>query len=102
MAGFKLWDIIRGTKLEKYELPSGNAVDASVLVDPTTEKPYVPGMVKDSAGNYFMPDSGAHNYTYDGNGSLLTDMCILDGVTRIKTYTWTSGKLTSETVWTVQ
>jgi len=58
-------------------------------------------LVADSAGVLFSPGSAPHAYTYSG-GLISTESVTVGGVTRVKTYTWTSGNLTNETVWVVQ
>jgi hypothetical protein len=59
-------------------------------------------MVSDSTGQYsFDPKSCAHTYTYNGDGTMATDLAY-DPVNRqtfLKTYTYTAGKLTSESAW---
>lgn len=59
-------------------------------------------LVADSAGVLFSPGSCAVVRTYDGSGNLLTESAAVGGVTRVKTYTWTSGNLTNETKWVAQ
>lgn len=58
-------------------------------------------LVADSAGVLFSPGSAPHAYTYSG-GLISTESVTVGGVTRVKTYAWTSGNLTNETVWVVQ
>jgi hypothetical protein len=58
-------------------------------------------VVLDSGGVPFSPESSAHAYTYNGDGTLATDTATgTDGVVRIKTYTYTAGNVTAETKWT--
>lgn len=62
--------------------------------------------------SYFDPysqvnaDDYAHVYTYNGDGTLATDTVtiVAYGVSRQwkKTYSYTSGKLSSETAWVLQ
>jgi hypothetical protein len=58
-------------------------------------------LVADSAGVLFSPGSAPHAYTYSG-GMISTESVTVGGVTRVKTYTWTSGNLTNETAWVAQ
>ena len=80
-----------------------NAADIGSGTTPggTTALPSAGGAT-DSAGTVFNPDDCAHTFTYDGTGNLLTDTAVLAGVTRVKTFTWTSGNLTAESRWVVQ
>ena len=47
-------------------------------------------------------DDLPHTYTYNGDGTLATDS-VTDGTyTWVKTYLYTSGNMTSESVWVLQ
>jgi len=60
-------------------------------------------LVADSAGMLFSPGSEAMSYNYDNGTGLLSNAVVtVGGVTRMKTYTWTSGNLTNESKWVVQ
>ena len=58
-------------------------------------------IVLDSAGTAFSPGSCSHVYGYT-DGNLTTDTATNGAVVRVKTLTYTSGNLTSETKWVVQ
>ena len=58
-------------------------------------------IVLDSAGVPFSPASCSHVYGYT-DGNLTTDTATNGAVVRVKTMTYTSGNLTSETKWVVQ
>ena len=61
--------------------------------------------VEDSSGTtVFSPEACSHTYTYDSNGNLTVDTAYdsVQGKTYVKTYTYTSGKLTAETAWVKQ
>lgn len=57
-------------------------------------------LVKDSTGSAVIDlDAVAHSYTYNGDGTLNVET-ITDGThTWTKTYSYTSGALTNETMW---
>lgn len=57
-------------------------------------------MVRDSAGQFFSPESCAHTYGYAG-GHLTTDTAVdLNGKIRIKTFSFDGGgNLIGESVW---
>ena len=83
-----------------------NGVSGSLSIPATPqEAPGYFGIEKivDSTGAFGMIESqGAHTYTYNTDGTIATDT-ITDGVlTFKKTYTYTSGNLTSETAWVKQ
>lgn len=59
-------------------------------------------LVADSAGTLFSPASCSHAYTYDGANNMTTDTATDGAVVRVKTLTYTSGNMTSETKWVVQ
>ena len=48
------------------------------------------------------PDGMDHRYTYNGDGTVATDTCTDGNHTWVKTYTYTAGQLTHETVWVRQ
>lgn len=43
--------------------------------------------------------AGSHVFSYNASGQIVTDAWTLFGVTRVKTYTHTSGVLTGESDW---
>ena len=55
-----------------------------------------------SDGNVIYPNCAAITYGYDGSGNLATETLTQYGNTYVKTYTWTSGKLTAESLWVKQ
>lgn len=58
--------------------------------------------VEDSAGNAFSPASGAQSYTYNANGDVATITCVgLDGITRVRTLTYTGTVLSGVSQWVV-
>jgi hypothetical protein len=60
-------------------------------------------VVLDSANVPFSVESAQHAYTYNGDGTLATDTATgVDGVTRVKTYTYTAGNVTGESKWVRQ
>lgn len=57
-------------------------------------------VVVDSSGNYrFDPDSMSHNYTYNSDGTIATDAATDGTNVFTKTYTYTNGNLTTESLW---
>lgn len=71
----------------------------NTLVDPRNGAITVEGGV---AGATFTIDAltfGSHAYGYNGANQMVTDAWTFLGVTRTKTYTYTSGILTSESDW---
>jgi YD repeat-containing protein len=61
--------------------------------------------VADADGEYVVdPDSCSHVYGYDGSGNLITDTATTPKAhdTYVKTYTYTSGRLTGESAWVKQ
>lgn len=48
------------------------------------------------------PSTLAHAYAYNGDGTLQTDTVTVGDDTFVKTYTYTSGRLTGESVWVKQ
>lgn len=50
----------------------------------------------------FDPDSLPHTYTYNGDGTLATDSVTFGAAVFVKTYTYTSGKVTGESAWVKQ
>jgi len=79
--------------------PASESLAVAIATD---HVPLKTGYVMDSAGTWFHPASLAHAYTYDGSGNLETDTCVDGGVTRVKTFGYSSGLLQSETKWVVQ
>ena len=55
-----------------------------------------------SDGNVIYPNCAAITYGYDASGNLTTETLMQYGNTYVKTYTWTSGKLTAESLWVKQ
>lgn len=55
-----------------------------------------------SDGNVIYPDMCEHAYGYDASGNLVTDTVQAYSGTYVKTYTWTSGALTGESLWVRQ
>lgn len=55
-----------------------------------------------SDGNLIYPNQAAIAYGYDGSGNLTTETLSMYGNTYVKTYTWTGGKLTGESLWVKQ
>lgn len=53
-------------------------------------------------GNVIYPNQAAIEYGYDGSGNLTTETLTQYGDTYVKTYTWTSGKLTAQSLWVKQ
>ena len=47
-------------------------------------------------------DSLAHDYTYNGDGTIATDTVVHNGLTYKNTYTYTAGALTHVTGWIKQ
>lgn len=66
--------------------------------DPSLKIP----MVTAVAPNGIPTSGGSHDYGYDGSGNLTTDTWVVDGVTYIKTFTYTNGNLTGKTDWVKQ
>jgi len=60
--------------------------------------------VFDNTGEMFSPSSCSHDYGYDGSGNLTTDTATdpIKRIVRVKTFTYTAGQLTSESVWVKQ
>lgn len=75
--------------------------DGVVLLDPATGLPYAAVGSKDSTGAAFNPDNCSHAYGYT-SGVLTTDTATDGASTWIKTYSYTSESLTSETKWIKQ
>lgn len=60
------------------------------------------GTVRDSAGDYFSPESCISSYAYDSSGNLITET-VTDGTNSwVQTYTYTSGQLTGISKWVKQ
>lgn len=60
-------------------------------------------IIVDSSGSRNVDVSSLpHTYTYNGDGTLATDSVTDGTLTWVKTYGYTSGKLTSETAWVKQ
>lgn len=55
-----------------------------------------------SDGNVIYPNCAAVAYGYDASGNLITETLMQYGASYVKTYTWTSGKLTAESLWVKQ
>lgn len=59
--------------------------------------------VSDSTGTYsFDPNSAAHAYGYNPDGTLATDTATWGGLTFVKSFTYTAGQLTGESAWVKQ
>jgi hypothetical protein len=52
--------------------------------------------------SYFDTDDLSKVYAYNADGTLKTETCICNGATYVKTYSYTSGKLTGESAWVKQ
>lgn len=63
---------------------------------------YGPNGERATDGNVIYPNQAAVAYGYDGSGNLTTETLTQYGSTYVKTYTWTSGKLTAESLWVKQ
>lgn len=50
-------------------------------------------------GQYLPIDSLPHAYTYDGSGNMLTDTVTYNGVSYVKTRTFVSNRVATETAW---
>lgn len=62
-------------------------------------------VLTDTTGKWsFDPNSCAHAYTYNGDGTKATDLATdtTTGRSYLKTYTYAAGKLASETGWVAQ
>lgn len=59
-------------------------------------------IVLDSAGVAFSPASCSHVYTYDGSDNMTTDAASDGATVRVKTMTYSSGKMIAETKWVAQ
>ena len=63
-------------------------------------------VVVDNLGKSFDPESASHAFAYDGQGNLLTDACLLENVTRVKTFTYIEVNsvyvVATESRWIVQ
>src|ERR1700740_2289062 len=89
-------------KYVTFQPPSPNQAQAT-LVDGSMAAPLpstitalaqlTSDVVLDNLGGLFSPASGSHVYAYDGSGQIVTDTATFEGLTRVKTYTWTSGQL---------
>lgn len=55
-----------------------------------------------SDGRWIYPSRSAVAYTYDATGNLITQAVAQYGATYVKTFTWTSGRLTAESLWVAQ
>lgn len=53
-------------------------------------------------GNIIYPNNAAIAYGYDVGGNLITETLVQYGATYVKTYTWTAGKMTNQSLWTKQ
>jgi hypothetical protein len=60
------------------------------------------GFAQASDGSNLDLNTLAHSYSYNTDGTLATDTVVLGSNTYIKTYLYTSGNLTSESVWVKQ
>lgn len=78
------------------------SLERAVENNEVTVEEYVPSSASDitldSDKDMFSPDAGTRTYTYDGD-NVATITSEVDGVTRVKTYTYTEGKLTTEGPW---
>lgn len=52
-----------------------------------------------SDGNMIYRNQAAIAYGYDGSGNLVTETISQYGGTYVKTYTYSAGKLTAESLW---
>lgn len=60
-------------------------------------------VVLDSGNVPFSPESCQHAYAYNGDNTMATDTATdTDGVVRIKTFDYTAGNLTGESLWVRQ
>jgi hypothetical protein len=55
-----------------------------------------------SDGNLIYSNCAAVTYGYDGSGNLTTETLSQYGANYVKTYTWTGGKLVTESLWVKQ
>lgn len=55
-----------------------------------------------SDGNSIYPNCAAVAYAYDGSGNLITETVSQYGGTYVKTYTWSGGRITLESLWVRQ
>lgn len=63
---------------------------------------YGPNGERATDGNIIYPNCAAEAYGYDGSGNLITETLTQYGATYVKTYTWTAGKMTAESLWVKQ
>ncbi len=56
-------------------------------------------VVTSNGVNLFVDDL-AHTYTWNGDGTCATDSVVQDGVTYVKTFVYTDGKITTNPRWT--
>lgn len=62
-------------------------------------------LTEDSTGLFAVyPSHCSHAYTYNPDGTIATDTATssVSGYVFVKTYTWTSGRLTGESAWVKQ
>lgn len=50
-------------------------------------------------GVEIFPNCCAIAYGYDGSNNLITETLVQNSVTYVKTYTWSAGKITNESLW---
>lgn len=50
-------------------------------------------------GNMIYPNCSVVDYGYDTSGNLITETLSQYGKIYVKTYTWTGGKFTRESLW---
>lgn len=50
-------------------------------------------------GNLIYPNQAEVAYGYDGSGNLITETLTQYGNVYVKTYTWTGGNLTKQSLW---